>query len=175
MRKYELMLVLPGTLDDKQVEKRSGEILDLVKESAADAELHLMGKNRLAYPIKQIRYGYFYTVVFTGEPRSVKALEDKLGLTRDILRTLITHFNTHLTASQKIAYTTDSATGITTMTERDESARAAENRERMRSLLGEEEAKEGVSQVARKIDKVDIEEIEKKLDELMSGDIIPNS
>jgi ribosomal protein S6 len=71
MSKYELLAVFPGTLDDAQVKEKSEELLAVVKVSGADAEIHPLGKNRLAYPINHIRYGYFFTYVFT-EPAAVK-------------------------------------------------------------------------------------------------------
>lgn len=173
------MLVLPGTLDDKEAEARSQEIVKLVEEVGKDVEVMPMGKNRLAYPIKQIRYGYFFTYVFMAEPEKVKSLEDKLVIMRDVLRIMISHFNTTLTASQKIAYTTDAA-GITTMMEREESAAPAQTvapaapaAAKVEELVEETGDAKPESKVARKIDKLDMEDINKKLDEIMEGDVIP--
>ena len=157
MSKYELLLVLPGTLDDKEVGAKAEEIVNVVKEFATDTELHTMGKNRLAFPIKQIRYGYFHTVTFSAEPKQVKALEDKLRLNRDVLRFLISHFKTNLTAQQKIAYTTD-ASGITRMVERE-------------SAVSTSPAATPGLAPAEKTEKLDIEEINKKLDDLLGGDV----
>jgi len=150
MKKYELLFVLPGTLDEKEAEARAQEILALVKEHASDAELHNLGKSRLAYPIKQIRYGYYYTIVFTCEPAGLKVVQEKINLMRDILRTMISYFNTNLTSAQRISYTTDSS-GITTM------------------APSEEEPKKRV----KAAEKVDLAEINKKLDEILEGDVIP--
>ena len=157
MSKYELLLVLPGTLDEKEVAQKAEEIVNVVKEFATDTELHTMGKNRLAFPIKQIRYGYFHTVTFSAEPNQVKALEDKLRLNRDVLRFMISHFRTNLTAQQKIAYTTD-ASGITRMVERENTPVTVPG------------ATPGLAP-AEKAEKLDIEEINKKLDDLLGGDV----
>lgn len=158
MQKYELLLVLPGTLDDKQVEGKANEMVNIVKEFGSDVELHQMGKNRLAYPIKQIRYGYFYTVTFQAEGGKSKELEQKLKLNQDVLRFLVSHFNTNLTAQQKIAYTTD-ASGITRMVERGGEAAPLE--------------KVQVGVEPKKDEKINLEEINKKLDDIMGGDVIP--
>jgi small subunit ribosomal protein S6 len=158
MSKYELLLVLPGTLDEKEINTKAEEIVSMVKELATDVELHTMGKNRLAYPIKQIRYGYFHTITFTAEPKAVKQLEEKLAIHREVLRFVISHFKTNLTAQQKIAYTTDSS-GITRMIEREpvavEAAPVAAP-----GLVAEPKA-----------EKLNIEEINKKLDDLIGGDV----
>lgn len=104
MQKYELLLVLPGTLDDNESEAKAGEVLNLVKEHAVEAELVKIGKNRLAYPIKQIRYGYFFTIIFSAETAGLKALQGKLGLMRDLLRAVVAHFKVKYTPSTTPAY-----------------------------------------------------------------------
>jgi small subunit ribosomal protein S6 len=157
MSKYELLLVLPGTFDDKEIVGKAEEIVNIVKEIGSDVELHTMGKNRLAYPIKQIRYGYFHTITFTAEPKSLRQLEDKLRLHREVLRFVISHFNTNLTAQQKIAYTTDSS-GITRMVERENSVPAPVS------------AAPGLAPEP-KAEKLNIEEINKKLDDLIGGEV----
>lgn len=151
MKKYELLFVLPGTLDEKEAEVRAQELLTMVKEQSSDAELHNLGKSRLAYPIKQIRYGYYYTAVFSCESQGLKAIQNKINLARDLLRTMITNFNTNLTSAQRISYTTDS-TGITTMSQSEEEAA------KKKAVVSE---------------KVDLAEIDKKLDEILDGAVMP--
>ncbi len=171
MKKYELLLVLPGTLDEKEAENRSQEIVTLVKEHAGEVKVHPMGKNRLAYPVKQIRYGYFYTIVFEAEPTKVKELEGKLRLLRDVLRAMITYFNTDLTASQKIAYTTDSS-GATVMVEKEFVAPVRPVAPAVPAFASAEEKEEVKIAPPRKSEKLNLDEINKKLDDLMSGDVI---
>lgn len=164
MPTYELLFILPGTLNDKEVSARSEEIASLVKEFGSDIELQPIGKNRLAYPIKQIRYGYFFTITFKAEAPAVKKLESRLSLTRDLLRAMVTHFNTGLTAAQKIAYSTDSS-GVTTMTER----APGWGGEQKVPAAAEAEAVAAARSAGKELN---MEEIEKKLDDLMSGDVI---
>lgn len=165
MKKYELLLVLPGTLDEKESEVKSGEILNLIKNHAEETELRILGKNRLAYPIKQIRYGYFYTIIFNAETNNLKVIQEKLNIMRDLLRAIVSNYNPHWANNQKISYAT-SETGVTTM-------------------LSEETAKTITQPTATKIfvapataktnDKpVDLEEIDKKLDEILGGNMIIN-
>lgn len=181
-RKYELFLVLPGTLNDQEAVVQANAVLETVKGLADSAELHTLGKNRLAYPIKQIRYGYFYTVVFSTTPEKVKVLEDKMRLSREVLRSMVSHFNTSLTAMQKIAYTTE-GNGLANLADKPEVAPAmaaampkpqtVEALEKM--IMAEEKPapKKTKSPVERKIDTANLDEINKKLDDLMSGDVIP--
>lgn len=154
MKKYELLLVLPGTLDDKEAATRSEEVLNLVKENSEEAELHTLGKSRLAYPIKQIRYGYFYTIVFNATADKLSIIKEKLGLARDLLRAIVSHFKTQLTASQKIVYATDSL-GVTVMKETEERESVEKRPPRPKTV------------------EIDLKDIDKKLDEILSGgDII---
>ncbi len=109
MKKYELFLVLPGTLEEGEVQKKIEEIKKFVEENVQEATLSSLGKNRLSYPVKQIRYGYFYTITFLSEGANVTTLRAKLALRRDILRSIITHFNVELSPVQKAAYLNDDA------------------------------------------------------------------
>ncbi len=95
---------MPGTLDEKEAEAKTKEVMDIVNEFGQEADVNVMGKNRLAYPIMQVRYGYFYTVVFSAEPENVKKIEEKLKLSRGLLRGIVTHFNKAVVGSQKITY-----------------------------------------------------------------------
>jgi len=154
MKKYELLLVLPGTLDEKEAENRSNEIFSVVKESGTDAEISPMGKMRLAYPIKQIRYGYFYTLIFSAEAPNLKVLQDKLGLMRDLLRAIISVYNPNYTPAAKLSY--NNATGAAVMDEN--SGVVAEKAERTNDKPTD--------------NKISAQEIDKKLDEILSGEII---
>lgn len=176
-RKYELLLVLPGTLDDKETEAKLNDVEKIVKEYGAEVEVNTLGKNRLAYPIRQIRYGYFYTMVFNSEPTAVKTLEAKLRLLREPLRAMVSLFNTTLTAAQKIVYSTDDA-GVTTMKERaptpqtivaDKVGATVEEK----PLSPMPPAAAPASAVGRKVEELDMESITKKLDDIMKGDVIP--
>lgn len=151
MRKYELLLTLPGTLDENEASARANEIVNMVKEYDANAELHALGKIRLAYPIKQIRYGYFYTIVLAAEPAQVNALQKKLEVNREVLRYMVSHYNTSLTTTQKIVYNTNEM-GVATMREKAEPVK-----------------------IERKISQgkaLDLAEIDKKLDEILDNGII---
>ncbi len=179
MNKYELLLILPGTLDEKQAETRAAEMVAMVKEYAEHVELTTIGKNRLAYPIKQIRYGYFYTLVFSADPAPLKVLETKLSLLRDVLRTMVTNFNTTLTATQKIAYSMDNL-GATPLMEKaplmkvPASVGAATPVQPTMVATPDKPMAEVIPHSSIKPDPLDMEEITKKLDEILSGDnIIP--
>jgi small subunit ribosomal protein S6 len=164
MKKYELLLILPGTLDEKEAEKRSGEIVEMVKEYGTEAVLSTLGKNRLAYPVRQIRYGYFYTIVFSAEAQKLKDLEKKLSLTRDLLRAIITRFNIDLNAHQRTAYAGDTLGKVSELLD--------QTTPEDQHMVAESPVKE--TKKTDKADKVDMDEVKKKLDKILEeSDIIP--
>ena len=158
MKKYELLLVLPGTLDEKEAGKLVEEIKGLVGVNGQDVELNMLGKVRLSYPIKQIRYGYYYTLVFNAEPEAIKVISDKLRLRADVLRSMISHFNINVAAAKKIVYNTNEV-GVTTMMEKGERG---------------ELVKAEKQQVAAPAAKADLEAINEKLNAIFDNEnIIP--
>ncbi len=158
MKKYELLLVLPGTLDEKEAETRSNEMLSVVKEYGTEGEIAPMGKMRLAYPIKQIRYGYFYTILFKAETKELKAVQTKLGLMRDLLRAIISLHNPNYTAASKMSFTT-TITG------------ANMNNEEPAVVM--ERNEQPVEKTADKAEKkVSVQDIDKKLEEILAGEVI---
>lgn len=158
MKKYELLLVLPGTLDEKEAEKQIQEIKTSVSANTQDLELNNFGKVRLAYPIKQIRYGYYYTLVFSAESEAVKVISEKLRLRADVLRSMISHFNTNVTAAKKIVYSTNEV-GVTTMMEKEAGS------------VREEKVRSEVTSAPAP--KVDLKAIDEKLNEILDNNIIP--
>mgnify|MGYP001583003809 FL=1 len=151
-------MVLPGTLDEKEVGKLVQEIKESVGANSQDVELSNLGKVRLSYPIKQIRYGYYYTLVFNAEPNAVKIISEKLRMRADVLRSMISHFNTNIVAAKKIAYSTNEV-GVTTMVKKGER---------------EEPVKIEKQPVAALAAKVDMEAINEKLNEILDNEnIIP--
>ncbi len=175
MQKYELLLILPGTLDEREAQQKLEEVLVVVKDHAKQVEPNTLGKNRLAYPVKQIRYGYFYTIVFETEAEKVTALHAKLNLRRDLLRFMISHYNISLSESQKVAYSDTAPMQPQAMT----AAAAIEQQMEAEEKKPEEKktptAHVAAAPVARKEEpKASMEDIKKKLDKIIDEtDIIP--
>jgi small subunit ribosomal protein S6 len=170
LKKYELLLVLPGTLDEKEAGKQVQEIKESVAQNSQDVELNNLGKVRLAYPIKQIRYGYYYTLIFNAEPETVKVISDKLRLRPDVLRSMITNFNTNTTAAKKIVYSTNEV-GLTTMMEKEETQEVVEEKPVQVASVKTEKP---VSTKEKEETKVDLADIDAKLNAILENEnIIP--
>jgi ribosomal protein S6 len=133
----------------------------MIKENGKDVVVNALGKNRLAYPIKQIRYGYFYTITFSAEPAQVNGLQDKLRLDREVLRFMISHFSIELTAEQKMAYGQGGNGSMTQMIEREMEKEADTT-----AVTEEKPVKKSVT-VPKEEKKVDMDEVKKKLDKIL--------
>lgn len=170
MQKYELLLVLPGTFDEKESENEANKILTIVSEVGENASISELGKNRLAYPIKQIRYGYFYTIIFEAEAEKVKELKNKLNLDKNILRSFITKYNEKMSQAQKISYfDSEVKEGIKEKTE--EVSKVEEEV----APATKEEVKLHTEQSSPVVEKIiDLKEIDKKLDEILADDNLMN-
>lgn len=169
MNKYELLLILPGTLDEHQTQTTSAAILELVNQCGEGGEVMNLGKNRLAFPIKQIRYGYFYTITFSADPTGLKTLQEKLRLHREVLRYMISHFSVALSEEQKAAYAQGSVQNAAAVIEHEieKSTVATEQSE-------ERKEKKTPTPLAKEEKKVDMDEVKKKLDKILDDtDIIP--
>ena len=91
---YELFCILPGTLTEEESNAKIQSILDIMKENGAeDVKTKEGGKSRLAYPMKHIRYGYFYTILFTTDTTQIATIKEKLRLVTDVLRSIIHVYN----------------------------------------------------------------------------------
>lgn len=185
MRKYELLLVLPGTLDEKEAEVKTKEVMDIINESCQEVDLSVLGKNRLAYPIKQVRYGYFYTVIFSAEPDIIKMIEEKLKLCRGLLRAIVTHFNKAMVGSQKITYFNNEVpqeeqprTVVVDRTEPEIEVERVQEQAVEAVEPVKEEAIEAepekiiIPKAPAKVKTLDLKEIDKKLDEILADDNI---
>lgn len=92
MKQYELLCVLRGTLSQEDVPATIAKVKDILeKQGATIVGENDMGKSRIAYPIKHIRYGYFHLFLFDAEGSAVPQIQEKLRLEGELLRAVITH------------------------------------------------------------------------------------
>jgi len=90
MKQYEGMFILKPDLDKTEVDKILNHIQELVvKHKGAIDEIKDMGKNRLAYPLKKNKEGFYYRVNFNIIPSAIDAIKKNLVLNESILRLMI--------------------------------------------------------------------------------------
>ncbi|MBI5448779.1 30S ribosomal protein S6 [Candidatus Gottesmanbacteria bacterium] len=89
MRQYELMLVLVPEFDATD-EKKAGELVKLLVGNATVQSLAMMGKKRLAYPIRKQTEGLYVLVRLTANEMKTSDVERQTQLGTDVLRFLLT-------------------------------------------------------------------------------------
>lgn len=166
MNHYELLCVLPGTLSEEEVAPTMEKIQATLQEGEVEKiQVHDLGKNRLSYPMKHIRYGYYRIVRFEAEPTAIPAIQAKLRLISGPLRTLIQRYNpetdaaviTHVAETQKKGSGSKQQQGADLTLP--EMAQAPVAKKKPAKAKEEQE------------EKVSMENIDKKLDEILDKDI----
>jgi len=104
MKNYEMLCVLPGTLAEDEVLS----VVDAVKQEvgkyeAAQVTIENLGKSKLAYPIKHIRYGYFQLFHFELEEDKLKVLHRGVRMIDNVLRAVIKIYDPKKVGSYTLA------------------------------------------------------------------------
>ncbi len=177
MQSYELLVVFPGTLAETEV----GTLADAVKKQvedigAIDVSMSDLGKSRLAYPMRHIRYGYFRMYRFAAEPTKVPVMQSKILLINQVLRAFVQKFDPTKQAQPLNRIMSDAAI-------------AAEAEEIKKAPVVEETAAPEVvefqtvskapalkpvkeeEKTASTTEAINLEDIDKKLDELLESDL----
>ena len=90
MMQYEMMYIIPATKTEDEVKKVKDEVSALIAtHGTACTRDESLGKRKLAYPIKGIRYGYYVLVCFTAETGAVAALDEGLRHNTNVLRHMV--------------------------------------------------------------------------------------
>ena len=89
--KYELLYIVPSSFSDTEIEGVQKEVAALVAAEGGEVSRdESLGKIKLAYPINKVRHGTYILVHFEAETSILNALEGKLRLEDNILRHLVT-------------------------------------------------------------------------------------
>jgi small subunit ribosomal protein S6 len=90
MRRYELMVILDPTVEERTVAPSLDPFLGVVKNDGGSIEkVDVWGRRRLAYDIQKKSEGIYAIVDLTAEPATVKELDRQLNLNETILRTKV--------------------------------------------------------------------------------------
>jgi small subunit ribosomal protein S6 len=89
MPKYELMYILSSAVSDNDVPAVVAEVDKyLTTQDGTLLTQEMLGKKKLAYPIKKTRNGFYVVQTFNLEPRKLQELDDKLRSIEAIIRYL---------------------------------------------------------------------------------------
>src|SRR3989344_6938942 len=90
MPKYELMYILSSAVSDNDVPQVSEEVNKFLTDSGATLlAQEMLGKKKLAYPIKKTRNGFYVLKPFNLDGSKLQGLDNKLRSMAAIIRYLV--------------------------------------------------------------------------------------
>lgn len=188
MKKYELLFVLPGTLSENEVFPAAEKIKSIVEKSGGkNIKMQDLGKSRIAYPVRHIRYGYFQLCNFEAEPKDVSEISNILRLMPEVLRAMINTRNKEGVALDKISAISDvtvrEITGQIKTFEEQRLGAGDKTKEKVLEVAEEIAASHQIDKpkiktraklkvkTETKAEDIKMEDIDKKLDELLETNI----
>ena len=152
MQHYELLYIISAKLTEEEIEPVNKQVTDLIEKNEGKITLKEgLGKKKLAYPINHNFHGYYELLEFDLTQEKLAEVDNKIKLTNEILR--------HQIIKKKVK------------TEEDV-AREKEIMEKIEQKREEKEKKEEVKKEEPAKEKLKLEDLDKKLDEILDSDDI---
>jgi len=96
MRRYEMMIILDPSLEERTVQPSLEQFLKVITTAGGNVDkIDVWGRRRLAYEIDKKSEGIYTVIDLTAEPGTVKELDRQLNLNEAILRTKILRPEAH--------------------------------------------------------------------------------
>jgi small subunit ribosomal protein S6 len=96
MRRYEMMIILDPSLDERTVQPSLDQFLKVITTAGGTIDkVDVWGRRRLAYEIDKKSEGIYTVVDLVAEPDTVKELDRQLNLNEAVLRTKILRPDLH--------------------------------------------------------------------------------
>ena len=86
---YEVVFVVDPAQGEEAVAAQVNNFKTLIEQNASNVEVEEWGTRKLAYPIDYKTEGYYVLVNFTSAPEFPKELDRILGISEDIMRSMI--------------------------------------------------------------------------------------
>jgi len=152
------------TTGDADTEKLHKQIVDHITQHGEITKEGEIRKRKLAYEIKKQTHANYWIIEFNADPKSIKELHRMLTLDEHVIRFLI---------AQTRAKTKEDIEREERMRESVEKSRlrkAQEEKEKERTEKKEKEAQETPTKKEELKEKLSLEELDEKLDELLKND-----
>jgi small subunit ribosomal protein S6 len=96
MRRYEVMVILDPSIEERAITPSLDQFLTVVKSGGGSVEkVDVWGRRRLSYDIQKKNEGIYAVVDLTAEPAVVKELDRQLNLSETVLRTKVIRPEVH--------------------------------------------------------------------------------
>ena len=171
-RQYEVLIIFPGTLSPDEIKPLYDGVQELVKKhGGTGVVLTDLGKSRLAYPIKHIRYGYFFVGYFDAEADVLPTITEKLRLFNGLLRVTCNIYD-----ARKPKKTGQILSDVAILGAMEDAREKSEMQPRERAVvetvqMNPTHGKTVERPVVEKTEAIHLEDIEKKLDEILDSDL----
>ena len=198
MNKYELLYIVPSQYTDDEVKGICETVTGLVeKEGGKVIRDENLGKIKLAYPINRVRHGTYIVLHVEAESEQIGAINRQLGLNDEVLRhqivllpngaeareysisSYVAPLSEEGRAENKRGHSSDSREGarpkpVSTTAPEAASTAAVEE------VAVKEESSEKTEEIApptpakKEEVSMSMEELDKKLDKILEGDVTEN-
>ncbi len=178
MKLYELLYIIGTQFTDPEIEAIRKSVISLIEKEGATISRHEnLGKIKLAYPIKGMRHGTYILIHFSAEPSRLKDIDRQLRLTEEVLR----HQIVAIPESAK-----DREYNITAyvppLSEEGRAQRREEKKTAQTLDLHSSESSSTLKEIApppvmnneESAPSMSMEELDKKLDQILEGDVTDN-
>jgi small subunit ribosomal protein S6 len=96
MRRYEMMIILDPSLEERTVQPSLDQFLTVVTTAGGSVDkVDVWGRRRLSYEIDKKSEGIYTVIDLVSEPDAVKELDRQLNLNEAVLRTKILRPDVH--------------------------------------------------------------------------------
>jgi small subunit ribosomal protein S6 len=96
MRRYEMMIILDPSLEERTVQPSLDQFLKVVTTAGGSVDkVDVWGRRRLSYEIDKKSEGIYTVVDLMAEPDAVKELDRQLNLNEAVLRTKVLRPDVH--------------------------------------------------------------------------------
>ena len=90
MHKYELMVILDPTIEERTVAPSLDKFLNVIRNAKGSVDkVDIWGRRRLAYEINKKGEGIYALLDINCSPAAVAELDRQLGLNESVLRTKV--------------------------------------------------------------------------------------
>jgi len=96
MRRYEMMVILDPSLEERTIQPSLDQFLKVITSAGGTVDkVDVWGRRRLAYEIDKKSEGIYTVIDLVAEPDAVKELDRQLNLNEAVLRTKILRPDQH--------------------------------------------------------------------------------
>lgn len=169
---YELLYIIPSRYTDAEIEGIQSNVSGLIEKIGAKVvKEENLGRIRLAYPIRQAQHGVYILAYFESETSAVAELEKQLRLSGEVLRHMVVELPKGI---PERSFALESY--VAPLSEEDEENRRARRTETVpvRAKTVEPMVQNQIEPMSREAKPMSMEELDKKLDEILDVNISEN-